>query len=298
MSNKGQDLSNSSFIIDSTPPLPATNVTAELTGTNDVTIYWTASASPDVAYYRVYYVQNGWDPTGNSYVQIPGSGDIVGTSYTHVGVGNTTGNNYCYQVRTFDYVGHETRTFIQAAKMTKQLSIAQSNVGWFLVGSFLTQSSYAIEHKLQGMDIQTSYDFLEVYNAWDGTDHWKTYPKNAPAGVQELSAINNSQGFWIHVTANCRFASAGCITNMSIPLRVGWNLVSYPYAIKSKNTTQITNDLTANCSGFSGGLQDLEIFSKTAPYKLTTPTGSEGLNHQDALWVRVNSDCTWNVINY
>jgi hypothetical protein len=148
------------------------------------------------------------------------------------------------------------------------------------------------------MDIQTSYDFLEVYNAWGGTDRWKTYPKNAPAGVQEFSTINNTQGFWIHVTANCRYASAGYITNMSVAMKAGWNLVSYPFATRNKNTLQIVNDLTANCSGFSGGLASLEIFSKTAPYKLTTPTGVEALNHQDAFWVRVNTDCIWNVVNY
>jgi hypothetical protein len=298
MGNDGLDISNSSFNIDSAPPIPATNVRAELTGTNNVTIYWTASSSPDVAYYQVYYVQlvGAWDPTGNSYTSFLAS--TTGTSSVHAGYGNTSGNSYCYQVRTYDLAGNEAKTLIQAAKMTKQLSVSQGNMGWFLVGSFLTQSSYAVAQKVQGLDIQNYYDFLEVYNAWGGADRWKTYPKNAPASIQEFSAINNTQGFWIHVAGNCRYASAGYISNMSVPMKAGWNLVPYPYAMRNKNTQQIVNDLTANCSGFSGGLPDLEIFSKTAPYKLITPTGAEGLNHQDAFWVRVNTDCIWNVVNY
>lgn len=297
MGNKAQDVSNASFVIDSTPPSPATSVRAELTGTNDVTIYWTASPSADVAYYQVYYVQLGtWDPTGNSYASSLAS--TTGTSSVHAGYGNTSSYSYCYQVRTYDLAGNEARTIIQAAKVTKQLSVAQSNGGWFMVGSFLTQSSYAISNKLQGMDIQTSYDFLEAYNAWGGADRWKTYPKNAPAGAQEISTINNTQGFWIHVTANCRYASAGYIANMSIALKAGWNLVSYPFAARNQNTLTIRDHLIANCPSFGGTYSDMEIFNKTAPYKLTTPNGSEGLNQQDALWVRVNADCIWSVVNY
>jgi hypothetical protein len=109
-----QDTSNASFEIDSEPPLPAANPNAELTGSNDVTIYWEASPSTDVACYNIYYVINGWDPTGNSYSLL---GSSIGTSFTHSGAGNNSGTEYCYQVRACDRANNEARCFNPGGKI-------------------------------------------------------------------------------------------------------------------------------------------------------------------------------------
>jgi hypothetical protein len=87
---------------------------------------------------------------------------------------------------------------------------------------------------------------------------------------------------------------------MTIPLKTGWNLIPYPYAARNLNTAQIRTDLIANCSGFGGSYNDMEIFNRSgaATYRLSTPNGSETLTHQDAFWVRVATDTIWTVKNY
>jgi carboxypeptidase T len=299
----GSDTSNSSFEIDSVKPLPATNVRAELTGINDVTIYWTASPSADVAYYRVYYIQNGWDYTGDTYVQIAGSGDILATSYTHVSVGNASATEYCYQVRTYDNAGNEARTFIQAAKYSKLISASGTVAwgGWIPLGSFLTQSSYAVSHKLQGQGLGQqgfhNWSAIELYNAWDNVDPWKFNLRNTTS-MNEITTINNTQAFWACIYNAVRYTSAGYISNMSIPMNAGWNLVPYPFAARNLNTMQLRDHLIANCPGFGGAYSDMEIMSRSNPYRVTNPIGTEIFTHQDAFWVRVTADTAWNVVNY
>jgi C1A family cysteine protease len=297
------DSSLSNFAIDSTAPAPATNARAELTGLFDVTVYWAASPSTDVAYYLVYFGSNIWDSTGNSYVQLPGA-NTTGTSFVHVAAGNYSGTEYCYQIRTYDQVGHETRTFIQAAKYTKLISASTTVAwgGWIALGSSLVQSSYAVSHKLQGMGFGMygfhNWSAVELYNAWDNANHWKFNLRNGTASQNEISTINNTQGFWACVYNNARYASAGYISNLSIPLKAGWNLIPYPFAARNWNTQQIRDHLIANCPGFGGTFNDMEIMNRSASYRLKAPTGVEILNHQDAFWVRMTMDCTWTVINY
>jgi hypothetical protein len=303
MGYTGSDMSDTSFTIDSIYPLPATNPRAELTGTNDVTISWTASVSVDVANYRIYYASNGWDSTGNSYILLPGS-TTTNTYFVHSAAGNNSASEFCYQVRTYDYAGHVVKTYIQVAKYTKIISASGTVAwgGWIPIGSFLTQSSYAISHKLQGQGFGTqgfyNWSAVELYNAWDNTNHWKFNLRNGTASLNEITTINNTQAFWLCAYNSARYSSAGYITNMTVPLKSGWNLVPYPFSARNLNTMQIRDHLIANCPGFGGTYNDMEIMKRDSPYRLIAPTGTEIFNHQDAFWVRVSADTIWTVINY
>jgi hypothetical protein len=152
----------------------------------------------------------------------------------------------------------------------------------------------------QGMGMQGYYNWsaVELYNAWDNADHWKLNVRNATASVNEISTINNTQGFWACIYNGVRYTSAGYISNVSIPLKAGWNLVPYPFAVRNWNTMQIRDHLTANCPGFSGTYNDMEVMKRDNPYRLSTPTGTEVLTHQDGFLVRVPADTVWTVINY
>jgi hypothetical protein len=292
------------FTIDSIWPLPATNFRAELTGLNHVTLYWTPSASPDVIYYQIWSITNGWDASATGYTLLYQTPNNANTTYTHGSQGNFSGNEVCYQLRVFDEVGHETRTIVQAAKFTKLISAAGTVAwgGWISIGSFLTQSSYEVNHKLQGqgMGMNGFYNWsaVELYNAWDTEDSWKVNVRNATAGQNEIATINNTQGFWLCAYNAVRYTSAGYITNMSIPMKAGWNHVPYPFAARNWNTMQIRDHLIANCPGFGATFNDMEIMNRSAQYRLMMPTGTEILNHQDAFWVRVTADTTWTVVNY
>ena len=299
------DQSATNFALDSTWPLAATNFRAELTGTQDVTLYWTVSPSSDVAYYQIYQGTNNWDSTGNSYSLLYQTPNNANTSYTHGAAGNNTATEYCYQLRTFDQVGHETRTIVQAAKYSKSIAAATCGWGgWNMVGSSLVQKSYAIDYKLQGlsfgMGVPVGYNWsaVQLYNPLDSADHWKLNLRNGTASLNEITTISNTQAFWICTYNNARYVSAGYISNMSIPLKAGWNLVPYPLAARTQTTATLLANLQANCPSFGGTYNDMEIGTRGATYRTINPVGTESLTHQDALWVRVTADTTWTVINY
>jgi C1A family cysteine protease len=285
------DESQSDFAIDSTAPVAATNLHAELTGTNDVTVYWDESSSIDVDYYEIWYVQNDWDSTGNNYgllTTLPAGS----TNYIHLNRGVNNQNSYCYQVRTFDFAGHEARSMIQAAKFGRTLAISQSD--WWLIGSCLVQSNTSLNHVIQGQGFPTNWDYAM---AWDGpTQQWTSYLEGRPASLNSLSNINNEMGFWLHTTNNARFTTAGHITDMTVTLDVGWNLVSYPYAERLKTTAEIEADLMANCTNYIAG--SLAIFDYNQPYGITPPDGTEQIPTEAGFWVQVTADCNWQVTNY
>jgi|GEM_PF-717988 len=284
-----EDTSQNDFAIDSTAPAPATNARAEIVGSS-VRIHWDASASADIDRYEVYYVMNGWDPTGNSYTNFLSAG--LNTDVLHIGVGTSNPQSYFYQVRTFDIAGHETRTTIQAAKFGKTLSTFLNPSGWFMLGSPLVQSDTTLNHVLQGQSLPTSWDYAM---AWDeNADAWTSHLTTRPSSVNDLHDIYNDMGFWLHINANARWTMAGYITDMTIPMKSGWNLVPYSFAARSMSASAIGTHLTANCAGFDSW----EIFDSAADYRLKTPTGTEMLYHGDAIWVHVTFDCDWNVVNY
>jgi hypothetical protein len=285
------DESAGDFTIDSTAPAAATNVQAELTGTNDITVYWDESPSLDVDHYEVWYIQNGWDPTADSY-GILATLPVGMTNYVHLNRGVNNQNSYCYQVRTFDFAGHETRSIIQAAKFGRTLAYSQSD--WWLIGSCLVQSDTSLNHVIQGQGLPANWDYAM---AWDAsTQQWTSYLKGRPASLNPLTNINNDMGFWLHTTNNARFTTAGHVTDMTVSLDVGWNLVSYPYAQRLKTTAEIEADLMANCSDYIAG--SLAIFDYNQPYGITSPDGTEQIPTEAGFWVQVTADCNWLVSNY
>jgi|GEM_PF-4482288 len=284
-----EDTSLSDMAIDSTAPAPATNARAELEGTG-VRIYWDASASPDIDYYEVYYIMNGWDPTGNTYTNYLSAGSNTDVLHGSVGISNP--QSYFYQVRAFDHAGHETRTTVQAAKIGKTMSSILNPSGWFMLGSPLVQSDTSLNHVLQGQSLPGNWDYAM---AWEATgDHWMSHLTTRPAPLNDLSDIANDMGFWLHINTNARWATAGYITDLSIPMKTGWNLVPYAFATRSMSASAIETHLTTNCAGFDSW----EMFDHTAAYRLKTPTGTELIGHGDAIWVHVTADCNWNIINY
>ncbi len=290
----GQDISNSSFAIDSTAPLPASNPYAELTGSNDVTIYWTASPSPDVDHYEIWFRTNGWDPAGDTLYSWLDSAVIPAgtTDYVHVGRGVNNSGSYSYQVRTYDVAGHETKTTTQAAKFSRTLGYAANPSHWWLVGSALVQSSTSIDHVIQGLGLPGDYVM-----AWDAVNQeWISDMPGRPDTLNDLTDITNEMGFWLRIVANSRFCTAGYIEDMNVNCYAGWNLLPYPYAERSKNTNDIEADLIANCPNYVPG--SLTIFDYDEQYGIRAPAGDTISNNEEGFWIQVTSDTVWMVINY
>jgi len=289
MGGTGDDVSDGGFEIDSTAPAPATNVRAELTGISDVTVYWDASPSIDIDHYELYYILNGWDPTGDIYNYYAAT---TLTEQVHSFVGVTSGNSYFYQVRAYDTVGHETRTLVQAGKLGKTLSTFTNPSGWFMLGSFILQSDTAIDHVLQGQGFPSSWNFAQSYDTASGT--WVSNLKGRPSAVNDMTDITNTEAFWLHITGNSRWTTAGQVTDMNMDLTTGWNLVPYPFVQRSMTAADIESHLMANCPNFDGW----EVFDSSQDYRLNTPTGSEPLFHGDGFWIKVTADTTWTITNY
>jgi hypothetical protein len=285
------DESMSDFTIDSTAPNPVTNVRAELTGANDITVYWDESSSLDVDHYEIWYVQNGWDATGNSYAWL-NSAPTGTTTFIHTNRGINNQNTYTYQLRTIDVAGHETRTTIQAAKFGRTLAISQSD--WWLLGSCLVQSDTSLGHVIQGQGFPASWDYAMAWDA--GNQKWISYVEGRPAIFNDLTDISNEMGFWLHTTANARFATAGYVSDMNVNLYAGWNLVPYPYAERLKTTAEIEVDLVANCPGYVPG--SLSIFDYSQPYGIDAPDGTEQILSEEGFWIQVTTDTNWFVSNY
>jgi hypothetical protein len=286
-----EDTSQSDFTIDSTAPSPATNVRAELTGANDVTIYWDESPSPDAGHYEVWQIQNGWDPTGDTYTFL-GTIPAGTTEYVHVNRGASNQNSYAYQVRSFDIAGNEVRTLIQAAKLSRTLPISQND--WWLLGSYLVQSDTSLGHVIQGQGFPAYWDYAMAWDA--GNQKWISYVEGRPPFFNDLTDISNEMGFWLHTTGNARFATTGYVSDMNINLYAGWNLVTYPYAERMKTTAQIETDLIANCPNYVPG--SMSIFDSGQPYGIKAPIGTEQILSEEGFWIQVTTDTNWFVANY
>jgi hypothetical protein len=293
LGNTGDDTSDSNFAIDSTAPVPATGPNAELTGL-DVTVYWTASPSPDVGSYEVWHATNDWDPTGSSYTWL-GTVPAGTTNYVHVNRGINNQNSYSYQIRTVDIAGNSASTMVQAAKFSRTLSYSGNPSHWWLLGSCLVQSDTSLAHVIQGQGLSTGG--WDSAMAWDAVnDKWISHVEGRPPFFNDLTDITNEMGFWLHITGNARFATAGYVDDMTISLDAGWNMVTYPYAERMRTTAQIETDLIVNCPGYIPG--SLTIFDYSNQYGIAPPTGAEQLPNEEGFWIQVAVDTTWMVNNY
>ncbi|KYK26000.1 MAG: hypothetical protein AYK23_03300 [Candidatus Proteinoplasmatales archaeon SG8-5] len=274
-----EDISDGPFKIDSTPPAPASNVRAELDGLG-VRIHWDHTPSPDLDHYEVYWRMNAFNPTGNSYASSINAGN--NTTAFHANVGSENPQRYFYQIRTFDKVGHETRTTIQAGKYGKTLSTFTHPDGWFLCGLPLEVSNNSVENLMQSID----GDFhVMVYR-----NHvWLHYCTYWPPQLNTLHETYQGEGFWLNVFNNDRLAIAGTVTDVMISLETGWNLVAFPYTGPMSVSALLP---------IIPGASQIMISDPSSPYNIKIATGSEILNPLDGFWVYVNFDTVWPAVNY
>lgn len=138
-------------------------------------------------------------------------------------------------------------------------------------------------------DGQTSWDVLKWYNPLTPADHWKTYRVGGTAN--DMPAVNNTMGFWIHLTANggdqkLTLGLAGATPGtVMISLRTGWNLVGYPSSTGSLG------------SALPSQVDILSVFSASAAY--TDYTGAAidpvTLSEGHAYFMHATSECVWTV---
>lgn len=166
-----------------------------------------------------------------------------------------------------------------------QITFTSTDLGWHLI-SFPTiladTSAPAVLSSMAG-----NYGIVRWYDAADASDPWKAY---APAkGGGDLVYLDNTMGFWIEVTGPGTFIVMGSkpVTPQFVPLRTGWNLVSFPSYKTDYTVAQLKADT---------GATKAEAFDSTAgPYYLRALGDTDILRAGDGYWVYVPSDVVWTV---
>jgi hypothetical protein len=117
--------------------------------------------------------------------------------------------------------------------------------GWNLISVPFIQSNTNINSVLSS--ISMSYDAVQWYNVSDITDPWKHHHISKPPHLNDLTDIDHTMGFWIHITdsggVSFDYSGNPPTRNQTIFLHPGWNHVGYP-SRTSRNRTSALNNIT------------------------------------------------------
>ena len=115
--------------------------------------------------------------------------------------------------------------------------------GWNLISIPFVQVNQYLIKALEMID--GYYDAVQWYDPTEKNDPWKHYRPGKPFG-NDLSHLNETMGFWIHITqpGDTIFLYNGTqpSVNQSIPLHPGWNMVGYP-SLSNRNRTAALNNI-------------------------------------------------------
>jgi hypothetical protein len=153
--------------------------------------------------------------------------------------GNTldgNGNGTMEGSPTDDYVFNFTTGYLPIIIPLKQ--------GWSFISVPLVQPSTAVDDVLSS--ISGDYDIVIYYDASDKKDPWKIYVVGKPLGWNDLTDINRTMGFFIHIAkpGGTNLTVNGVIPSSptTIHLEPGWNMVGYP-CVNDKTRDDALNNL-------------------------------------------------------
>ncbi len=143
-----------------------------------------------------------------------------------------------------------------------------------------------------GNDVK--WDMIYWYDPTDVTDPWKSHNKNW-VGTQDMpDPIDNTMGFWLHITDNPG-SGDGMLTigegydpsGETVWLQVGWNLVGYPSLVAGT---------AADLPGWGSTVTKIGYYDDLAPYDIVeTSVGTTPMTHGNAYWVYSTITQPWNV---
>lgn len=264
---------------DTTPPAPAYDVTASLTGSglNDVDVQWGLSPDDplDVASYALYR-GTVYDRNGAGYAFLAGLPPGT-TSYLDPSAGYGDASDYFYFICANDSAGNCGSGESQGGKMVFDLSPGER-----LVSVPLQQSQVEF-----WKDMTTAeYSAIRVYDQSFPGARWRALAEYR--NIDTLSTMDYSVGFWLSVTAGSQLTFAGSVLpQFSIQLKRGWNLVGFP----SSTSRQI--------SGVLAGVPYLSVegYDMAPPYFLRDYAANENMEPGRGYWIEVASDTIWTIQN-
>ncbi len=216
------------------------------------------------------------------------AGEDVGTYAYTLGSLNA-GTNY-----TLAMASSPATFSITPATSTHSISLV---LGWNLVSFNVQPANTDIAAVLASID--GNYDLVYAWDATSISDNWLMYDPNMPFG-NNLEHLDNTMGFWIHITSEDTLEVAGIIpvtTNIELStITGGWNLVGYPSGVDRP----LPEALSENGAGDDFSLVYAYKANDAAPWKLFDPNMPFG-NDLTVLapgwgyWIWVNTDCTLSV---
>jgi parallel beta-helix repeat protein len=163
------------------------------------------------------------------------------------------------------------------------------SAGWNLISLPLVQSDTSISTVLSS--IAGNWNVAWWYNASGGTWH---------STNGDLTDINHSMGFWIHMKTADTLIVTGTIPNTtSIQLYQGWNLVGNPsFCIHG------IDDILSSIATKYTAVQQYDSWDSGNPWKHYHINKPQNLNDLAYItsgrgyWLYVKEDCVWEVSNF
>lgn len=224
--------------------------------------------------------------------------EAVGMSVSHVW--NTVGD-YVIGLRVTDDDGNPV-TATADVHVTPFMHNISLVPGWNLISFNVHPTDTAIASVLASVE-----DSFDLVYAWDatgahpGSGNWLKYD-NVPFSPDTLTALDETVGFWIHMTSTDVLEVAGSVpttTNISLWDNAGgWNLVGYP-SISDQSMPAVLSDHGVG-TNFSlvyayhanDILDPWKLYDRSAPVFLNDLTQ---LTPGWGYWINVTTDLTWDV---
>ena len=163
------------------------------------------------------------------------------------------------------------------------------SAGWNLISLPLVQSDTIISTVLSS--IAGNWDVVWWYNASDGTWH---------STNDDLTDINHTMGFWIHMkTADTLIVNGSIPNNTFIQLYQGWNLIGNP-----SFCNHAIDDILSPIATKYVAVQQYDSWDSGDPWKhynINKPPGFNDLAYMTSgrgYWLYVKEDVVWEVSNF
>jgi predicted GH43/DUF377 family glycosyl hydrolase len=240
---------------------------------SDLRVEWTPSSSNDIVSYEVCRANdvqglNPWQ-TYASFNQ---------SSLNDPLVGDHNKFNYYYRVRVKDKVGHITECTTVVGKIGFDITLK-----WGLIGNPFLDGDIALDKGLQSID----WECARSYNDDGDPNPWRSNISGRPTHLNTLSSLNQSTGIWAYTDSWDVFVSLGEVKNVTINMKAGWNLITYPHHDEKTVSEALT------------GLpwDKVEGYDAPSPYMLEFLDGTDIMVPGMAYWIHLTSAATWIAVN-
>lgn len=175
---------------------------------------------------------------------------------------------------------------------TPEYFLIPVDVGWNFISTPLIPFDTSVPNVFDDLDTgadETTWTYLQYYDATGGADHWKTYATFKPPGLNDLGNVDHTMGAWLYIP------DAGALgdgfINVSgtetsggtINVEVGWNMIGWP---TTADGTYTLGDLKADNPGL---IDRVEKYDGAAPYRITQMLDAEFFYRGNAYWIKANA---------